>query len=105
MEAAARQSSIVVDGYRLGASAAEAQAGAYMRRWEADLKQYEAGTNLTFQVAKANNDAAMHAKDAQLDAAKVAYTTAAQRVASAWSMVSTTAGIDGRVSWNYSGQI
>ncbi|WP_324623095.1 hypothetical protein [Delftia lacustris] len=47
----------------------------------------------------------MHAKDAQLDAAKVAYTTAAQRVASAWSMVSTTAGIDGRVSWNYSGQI
>ncbi|OWG18343.1 hypothetical protein KDK82_1822 [Delftia sp. K82] len=105
MEAAARQSSIVVDGYRLGASAAEAQAGAYMRRWEADLKQYEAGTNLTFQVARANNDAAMHAKDAQLDAAKVAYTTAAQRVASAWSMVSTTAGISGGVNWTYSGQL
>lgn len=105
MEAAARHSSIVVDGYRLGASAAEAQAGAYMRRWEAELKQYEAGTNLTFQVARANNEAAMHAKDAQLDAAKVNYTVAAQRVASAWSMVSTQAQISGGVNWNISGQL
>lgn len=95
VEAAARQSSIIVDGYRAGASAAEAQAGSYMRRWEADIKQYEAGTNVAFMAAKQNAEAVMHTGDARLDAAKVGLTSASQRLASAWTMVSASASISG----------
>ena len=98
VEAAARQASIVVDGYRLGASAAEAQAGAYMRRWEADIKQYEAGKELTFRVQQANALAVTHANDARMEAAKVQLATAMQRVASSWAAVSASASIEGRVS-------
>lgn len=100
VEAAARKSSVIVDGYRIGVSAAEAQAGAYMRRWEADIKQYEAGTNITFQAAKINNDAVLHTNDARMEAAKVGLTTSSQRLASAWSMVSATAQISGSVTQN-----
>lgn len=103
VEAAARQSSVMVDGYRAGASAVEAQAGAYMRRWEADIKQYEASTNITFQAAKINADAVMHTNDARMDAAKVGLTTSSQRLASAWAMVSANASISGTVSQSISG--
>ncbi|MEQ6307451.1 hypothetical protein ABN448_09575 [Delftia acidovorans] len=102
-ESAARQSAILVDGYRIGATAAEAQATSFMRRWEADVKQYEASMNLTYQVARTNNDAVMHAKDAQMDATKVLYTVNSQQVASAWAMVGATASISGGVTWT--GQI
>ncbi len=95
VEAAARKSSVIVDGYRIGATAAEAQAGAYIRRWEADIKQYEAGENITLQVAKINNDAVLHTKDARMEAAKVGLTTSSQRLASAWSMVGASASISG----------
>ena len=98
VEAAARKSSVIVDGYRIGVSAAEAQAGAYMRRWEADIKQYEAGTNITFQAAKINNDAVLHTNDARMEAAKVGLTTSSQRLASAWAMVSASAQISGSVT-------
>ena len=98
VEAAARKSSVIVDGYRIGVSAAEAQAGAYMRRWEADIKQYEASTNITFQAAKINNDAVIHTNDARMEAAKVGLTTSSQRLASAWSMVSASAQISGSVT-------
>ena len=103
VEAAARQSSVMVDGYRAGAAAVEAQAGAYMRRWEADIKQYEAGTNITFQAAKINADAVMHANDARMEAAKVGLTSASQRLASAWAMVSASASISGSVSQTITG--
>lgn len=95
VEANARSASIIVDGYRLGASAAEFQAQSYMRRWEADIKQYEAGRELTFRVAKANTDAVMHANDARIEANKIGLATSAQQVASAWSMVSASASISG----------
>ena len=100
VEAAARKSSVIVDGYRIGVSAAEAQAGAYMRRWEADIKQYEAGTNILLQAAKINNDAVLHTNDARMEAAKVGLTTSSQRLASAWSMVSAQAQISGIVQQN-----
>ena len=100
VEAAARKSSVIVDGYRIGVSAAEAQAGAYMRRWEADIKQYEAGTNIMLQAAKINNDAVLHTNDARMEAAKVGLTTSSQRLASAWSMVSAQAQISGIVQQN-----
>ena len=101
VEAAARTSSVMVDGYRMGASAAEAQAGSYMRRWEADIKQYQAGQELTFRVAKANADAVMHANDMKLEASKISMATNMQQVASAWSMVSASAGVQSGMNYSY----
>ena len=95
----------VLDGYRIGATAAEAQAASYARRWESEIKQYEAGMNITYQVARTNNDAVTHANDARMEAAKVGLTAKAQQLASALSMVTAQAQIDGRVNWNYNGQI
>lgn len=98
VEAAARKSSVIVDGYRIGASAAEAQAGAVSRIWESNIKQYEAGTNITLQAAKINTDAVLHANDARMEAAKVGLATSSQRLASAWAMVSASAQISGSVT-------
>jgi hypothetical protein len=69
-----------------------------MRRWEADIRQYEAGTNATLQAAKVNADAVMHTNDARMEAAKVGLTTSSQRLASAWAMVSANASISGSAS-------
>lgn len=98
VEATARVSGLQADAYRMAAAAAQAQAGANMRKWEADIKQYEAGMNHTLQTAKVNADAAIHANDARMEAAKVGLTTASQRLASAWSMVSASATISGTSS-------
>lgn len=98
MDAAAKQSAILVDGYRVSAHAIEAKAASYMRRWEADIKQYEAGSNISLQTARINTDLAIQTNNARLEAGKIGLTTAAQRVASAWSMVSTSAAISGSVS-------
>lgn len=92
-ELKARTASIVVDGYRLGASAAEAQATSYMRRWEADIKQYEASRSIAYNVAKYNADAVIHASDVKVDAAKIGLATGVQQVASAWAMVSAQAQV------------
>ena len=109
VEAAAKASGMLVDGYKVGAAASEAQAMSIMRRWEADIKQYEASQNLAMQAAKANMDAVMHTNDAKLRAAEIAMTTSSQQVASAWSMVSASAQIDAgsreSISYNYSGDV
>ena len=97
-EIASRNSSIAIDGYRAGAAAAEAQAGSYMRRWEADIKHYELGRTMVYNVAKANNDWIVHANDARMEAAKVGLTTNSQRLASAWAMVSANAGISASIN-------
>jgi len=44
-------------------------------------------------VAKANADSITHANDARMEAAKVGLATGAQRLASAWAMVSADARI------------
>ncbi|CAM4266454.1 Outer membrane protein TolC [Comamonas aquatilis] len=102
MDAAVKQSTVLVDGYRVSAMAIEAKAGSYMRRWEADIKQYEASKNITLQTAKLNADVAIQANAARLEAAKIGLTTAAQRVTSAWSMVSASASISGSVNQSIS---
>ena len=94
-EAAARQAGAIVDGYRAGAAASEAQAQAAARRWEADIKQYEAGQNILLQTQKSNNEALMHNYSMRFEANKVAMTTYAQQVASAWASVSAQAQISG----------
>lgn len=93
IESAARQSSVILDSYRIGAHAAEAQANSYMYRWQADIKQYEASRELTFRIEKANKDAIIHANDARIGAYQVIYTTNCQRIASAWNAVNTSAQI------------
>lgn len=98
MQASAQQGALLVDGYRAGASAAEAQANSQMRRWQADIAQYEAGKNIAMQTAKINADTLMHTNDARMDAAKVGLATSSQQLASAWSMVSASANISGSVS-------
>ncbi len=105
MDAAAKQSAILVDGYRVGAHAIETKAASFMRRWEADIKQYEAGSNISLQTAKLNADVAIQSNAVRLEAAKIGLTTSAQRVASAWSMVSASAGISGSSNWSYSGSL
>ncbi|WP_260675343.1 hypothetical protein [Comamonas aquatica] len=98
MDATAKQSAILVDGYRVSASAVEAKANSYMRRWEADIKQYEASSNISLQTAKINADVAIQTNNARLEATKIGLATAAQRTASAWSMVSASAQISGSVT-------
>lgn len=105
VEAAARSSSVLMDGYRAGAYAAEAQANSLMYRWQADIKQYEAGSELNFRVQKANNDAIMHANDARIEANKMMVATSSQQVASAWSMVSAQAQISASSSDQYNHQV
>lgn len=95
VEAAARTSNVIVNGYNMGARAIEAQAANYMRRWEADIQQYQAGTNITFAAAKYNADAIQYKNTALMEASKIEYTTSSQRLASAWAMVATSASISG----------
>lgn len=104
-EIAARKSSIMIDGYRASAQAAEAQAASVMRRWEADIKQYEASKELTFRVQSANANATMHAYDARMEAAKVGLATASQQLASAWASVATSAGIRSSASDSFNYQM
>jgi len=98
---AAKHASITVDGYRAASHAAEAQAGASARLWEAQIKHYEAGQTIAYQTAKYNADAVTHANDARMDAAKVMLTTGSQRLASAWAMVSAAAEIRGSSNDNF----
>lgn len=92
-ELKAKHASIMVDGYRMGAAAIEASANAKSRLWETEIKQYEAGKSVTYQVAKYNADAFMHTSDVRVDAAKVILATSAQQLASAWAMVSASAQV------------
>lgn len=98
VEAVARTSSMTLDAYRIGAYAAESQAGAVSRIWESNIKQYEASQTITLQAAKINSDAVMHTADARMEAAKVGLTTSSQRLASAWSMVGASATIQGNLT-------
>lgn len=95
VDAAARQSNIMMDGYRVASAALESKAGMFTRLWESKIKEYEAGMNITFQAAKQNAEAVMHAGDARLDANKVALAAMSQQVASAWTAVSASAQISG----------
>lgn len=95
VDAAARQSNIMMDGYRVASSALESKAGMFTRLWESKIKEYEAGQSITFQAAKQNAEAYMHAGDARLDANKIALAAMSQQVASAWTAVSASAQISG----------
>lgn len=97
-DAAAKQSSVIMDGYRIGAYAIEAKSRSLSEQWVSNVKQYEAGVTYMLQAAKVNADAVMHTNDARMDAAKIQFTTSAQRVASAFTAVNTSASISGSAS-------
>ena len=95
VDAAASKSGMILNAYSASARAIEAKALNFTRRWEADIQQYQAITNITFQAAKINADAVQHANDARIEVAKVGYATSTQRLASASAMVGANAGISG----------
>lgn len=105
VDAAAKQASILVDGYKVGVTATQAEAELYARMWEANMKQYEAGKSIVLQAAKINSDALMHTNDARLDAAKAGAQVMSQQVASAFNIVNTSAAISGSASMVVSQEI
>lgn len=92
------QSSSLLDGYKASATAITAQAEMNTKVWETQIKQYEAGQNITLQTAKINGDHLIQTNNARLDAAKVAAQTYAQLTSSAYSMIHASAGVSGSVS-------
>ena len=106
IQALGTQSSVLVDGFKAGAAATEAQGNLNARMWESNIRQYEAGQNYILQGAKINGDFAMQTNNARLDAAKTGAQVYAQLVGSAYSMINASASISGSgstsVSYSYS---
>lgn len=97
-DAAAKQSSVIMDGYRIGASAIEAKAQALTSQWAYGIKQYEAGVTYALQAGKINSDAITSTNSARIEASKIQLTTSSQWLASALNAVATSASISGSAS-------
>ncbi len=106
VRALASQSNALLDGYRAAATATVAKSEVHTKVWETQIKQYEAGQNITLQTAKINNDALIATNNARVDASKVAAQVYSQLTASAYSMINASASISGSagmsVSYSYS---
>jgi hypothetical protein len=98
IQALGLQSSSLVDGFKAGAAASEAQGNINARMWESSIKQYEAGQNLALQTAKINGDFTITTNNARLDAAKTGAQVYAQLTSSAYSMIHASAGVSGSSS-------
>ena len=100
------QSNSLIDGFKAGAAASQAQGDMNARMWESNIRQYEAGQNYILQGAKINGDFAMQTNNARMEAAKAGAQVYAQLTASAYSMVNASASISGSgstsVSYSYS---
>lgn len=100
------QSSTLLDGYKAGAAAIEAESAMHTKIWETQIKDYEASKSIVLQTAKINNDAAIQTNNARLEASKVGAQVYAQLTASAYSMTHATASISASggttVSYGYS---
>lgn len=95
VDAVAKQGSIVFEGYKLAATAITEKARLTGTIWDSNMKQYDAGYKIALEVARANQEAVMHAKDARADIAKTGASVYAQLAASAYNIVSTSAQISG----------
>ena len=93
MQALAAQSGALLDGYKVGAAAVEAQAGMHTKVWETKIKDYEAGQQVILQAAKINGDAMQFSHASLLDASKVGAQVYAQLTSSAYSMIHASAGV------------
>jgi hypothetical protein len=108
MEALGKQSGALLDGYRANAAAVEATANIATKVWEGNIKQYEAGLNITLQTAKINTDSLVATNNARLDASKVGAQVFAQLASSAYGMARASTNLTGgqsmSASYNYSGE-
>lgn len=91
IDALGKQSSVLSDSYRAGAAATTAKAEMAAKLWEAEIRQYEAITNVSMNVQKVNADIAMTANASRADAAKTGAQVYAQLVASAYGMINASA--------------
>lgn len=92
------QSNALLDGYRAATASTVAEAEMNTKIWETQIKQYEAGQNITLQAAKINTDSLMTANNARLDAAKVGAQVFAQLTSSAYGMMNASASVSGSSS-------
>lgn len=88
---------LLIAKYRTEGELGVARYGSAIKRWEVQLKDYEAGKMAMIQTAKINGDLAMHAASVRADAAKTGAQVYAQLVGSAYSIVKVSAGIDSKV--------
>jgi len=109
IDAVARQSGAMLDGYRAETAAATAEAQSQLKHWEAVVQQYAAGVQGALQTARINNDATNAANAARLDAAKAGTQVYAQLTSAAYSMMNVSAGISGSASmsvgYSYGGEV
>lgn len=89
---------LLIAKYRTEGDLGVAQYGSAVKRWEVQLKDYEAGKMAMIQTAKINGDLAMHAASVRADSAKTGAQVYAQLVGSAYSMVKVGADIGHRGS-------
>lgn len=103
-EIAAANSRVQLDAYRASTAASEAKANMTARIWQARLQQYQAGVEVAAQAQRSNAAFAMQAAQMNQDVVKTGTQTAAQLLASAWNVVSTSASSSGSLSesHNYS---
>ena len=97
---------LLIQKYRTEGDLGVAQYGAAIKKWEVQIKDYEAGKQAAIQTAKINGDQAMHAASVRADAAKVGAQVYAQLTGSAYSMVKAGADMSYRgslgVQYSYS---
>ena len=97
---------VQLDAYRASAAASEAKASMTAKIWEAKLQQYRAGIEITANAQRSNAAFALQVGQMNQDVVKTGTQTAAQLLASAWNVVSTSASSQGTLSesHNYSYQ-
>lgn len=105
IQALGLQSNALLDGYRAAAAATTAKAEMQTKIWETQIRQYEAGQNITLQAAKINADNLMTANNARLDAAKVGAQVFAQLASSAYGMIQANASIGANTNVNYGNSV
>ena len=109
MDALGKQSGAMLDAYRINMTGIQAQAEMHTKQWEVAIKQKEAAAQIGMQAEKMNADIVASADARRLDAVKAGTQVYAQLVASAYSMMKVSAGVDGRsstsVSYNYAGRV
>lgn len=108
IQALGLQSNALLDGYKAAATATTAKAEMHTKVWETQIRQYEAGQNITLQAAKINADNLIATNNARLDAAKVGAQVYAQLTASAYNIISANANANSQasnsVSYQYSNE-
>jgi hypothetical protein len=104
--ALASKSTAVIDGFRAEVASFDAAQTAAIKRWEVQVKEYEAQATYTMNGQKLNAELIAANRASVLEAAKVGTQAYAQLTASAWNIIHTQADVGARssesVSYQYS---